>query len=188
MRYISQQPPEYVQCIQAMRAWLDQEYQLYQLPSVLQHIIWSTIGIKLHDMVDDLIRYEIGDDDQLTAWDDLPIREHIGSYFDNPKPMKLIQSMYHKLENLALDENVLASMIYRNNYDLKHGVLTPKGGLELVHEIAYNTSELLQSGIDYYRPMDTLRTHFKSPVQIITPDTTSVLVDDPHRCIIIRVD
>lgn len=188
MRYITVQPPEYVRCIQAMRAWLDNEYQIYQLPPMLRKIIWQSAAQRLHAMVDDLIRFDITDEAQLAIWDDLPINEHVGAYFDNPHPERLAQSLYTQLEALAMDDNVLATMLYRSDYELRHGVLSPKGSMALVEDIAYNTSEILQTGIDYYRPMETLKAHYRNPIKSVNPDHISTLVDDPRRCIILRVE
>ena len=188
MRYITVQPPEYVRCIQAMRAWLDNEYQIYQLPLMLRRIVWQSAALRLHAMVDDLIRFDITDEAQLALWDELPISEHVGAYFDTPHPERLSRSLYTQLETLAMDDNVLATMLYRSDYELRHGILTPKGSMDLVQDIAYNTSEILQNGIDYYRPMETLKAHYHNPIKSVSPDQLSTYVDDPRRCIILRVE
>lgn len=188
MRYITRQPPEYVCTIQAMKAWLDQEYEIYQLPTVLRRIIWLTMADRLHTMVDDLIRYNVLDQDQLQSWDDLPINEFVGGFFDTPYPLIPITKLYHQVEGLALDGNTLATMLYRPGYPLRGPLMTTSGSTDFIQDIAYNTSELLQSAIDYYRPMETLKQHYQSPIKRIKPEITTTQVDDPSRSIILRVE
>lgn len=189
MKYISRQPPEYVQCVQAIKAWIENEYQLYQLPTMLHRIIRMALNDRLHVMVDDLIRYNVKDLEQLSAWDNLPTNELVASFFETPYHRIITSKLFGAIEAATIDGNPLSSMLYQPGYELlENGILTAADSNRFIDDIAYNTSEIIQSAIDYYRPMETLHAHYRQPVRIVNPDNASTIVDDPRRIIILRVE
>lgn len=188
MKYISRQPPEYIQCVQAIKAWMDNEYQLYQLPTMLNQIVRMALSERLHVMIDDLIRYNVKDLEQLAAWDNLPTNELVASFFETPFPRITASRLFGAIETAAIEGNTLSTMLYQPGYEFHNGILTAADSSRFIDDIAYNTSEIIQSAIDYYRPMETLHTHYRHPVRIVNPDNASTVVDDPRRIIILRVE